>query len=226
MAEVLATQTVGERHFVDYRLPGSAGRPARVRYSARVDDRPTPRRRRPTRWPVEVVPGKPEVHRVVGQVRSRVFLVVARRCDLLLLVGALAYWRRRRRWRLHEVLAVEAGPTSGTATLRWGELEVTAVGPARVGEPGAAAATGCRARCTSPPTATCCPRGSSARQVSSRSAGTAYVVRGRVRDARAGRVDLDVDGTLTLRVQTGTHRIRADIRDPTEVSGTLTFTPS
>ncbi|MEO5651522.1 MAG: hypothetical protein ABIN79_05385 [Marmoricola sp.] len=223
VAEVLATSSVGDRHFVDYRLPGSLD-PRRVRYSARVDDQTFAAAKETDQVAVEVVPGKPEVHRLVGRVTSRVFLVVAVGADLLLLLGAMAYWRRRRRWRLHEVLSVEAGQDEDTASLRWGELVVTArvpsgwatrvssgdrvpgslhlaadgdVLPSRVGSEGL-------------------------EQVS----GTAYVVRGRVRDARAGRVDLDLDGTLTLRVHTGTHRIRADIRDLTEVTGTLTFTPS
>ena len=56
--------------------------------------------------------------------------------------------------------------------------------------------------------------------------GSSYVVRGRVVDARAGRLVLELDDRSRLRVETGPHRIRADIRDPTEVHGTLCFTPT
>ena len=56
--------------------------------------------------------------------------------------------------------------------------------------------------------------------------GSSYVVRGRVVDARAGRVELELDDGFRLPVETGPHRIRADIRDSTEVRGTLCFTPS
>ena len=223
VAEVLATQTVGERHFVDYRLPGSLD-PARVRYSARVDEPTYTAAEESGEVPVEVVPGRPEGHRVVGQVGSRVFLVVALGADLLLLLGALAYWRRRRRWRLHDVLGVGAGQAEGTASLRWGELELTAVVPSGWGSrvrpgdrvPGALhlAADGDVMPSRVP--------SEGIEQI----AGTAYVVRGRVRDARAGRVDLDVGSNLVLRVQTGTHRIRADLRDSAEVSGVLTFRPA
>ena len=56
--------------------------------------------------------------------------------------------------------------------------------------------------------------------------GSAYVVRGRVVDARVGRVELELDDGFRLAVETGPHRIRADIRDSTEVRGTLCFTPT
>ena len=56
--------------------------------------------------------------------------------------------------------------------------------------------------------------------------GSAYVVRGRVVGARVGRVELELDDGFRLSVETGTHRIRADIRDSTEVRGTLCFTPA
>ena len=50
--------------------------------------------------------------------------------------------------------------------------------------------------------------------------GSSYVVKGRVVDARARYVVLELDDRSKLRVETGEHRIRADIRDPTEVRGT------
>ncbi len=216
---MLATQTVGGRHFVDYRLPAGVD-PARVRYSARVDDATYATAEQTREVTAEVVPGKPEVHRLVGRVRSRVFLVVAAGADLLLLLGALAYWRRRRRWRMHEVVAVEAD----TATLRWGELEVTAAVPSgwavRV-RPGDRVPGSLHLVADGDVLPTRQPL-----EALEQVAGTAYVARGRVRDTRAGQADLEVGGALALRVQTGTHRIRADIRDSAEVSGTLTFTPS
>jgi hypothetical protein len=56
--------------------------------------------------------------------------------------------------------------------------------------------------------------------------GSAYVVRGRVVGARVGRIELELDDRFRLAVETGAHKIRADIRDSTEVRGTLCFTPS
>ena len=55
--------------------------------------------------------------------------------------------------------------------------------------------------------------------------GSSYVVRGRVVDAREGRARLELDDGLRVEVQTGRHRIRADVRDSTAVRGTLWFTP-
>ncbi len=55
--------------------------------------------------------------------------------------------------------------------------------------------------------------------------GASYVVRGRVVDAREGRALLELDDGLRVEVQTGPHRIRADVRDSTAVRGTLWFTP-
>ena len=56
--------------------------------------------------------------------------------------------------------------------------------------------------------------------------GASYVVRGRVVDARAGELTVELYDRSRLRVETGSHRIRADIRDPTEIHGTLCFTPA
>lgn len=44
-------------------------------------------------------------------------------------------------------------------------------------------------------------------------------------DARAGQLVLELADRSRLRVETRSHRIRADIRDATEVRGTLCFTP-
>ncbi|MEO7944276.1 MAG: hypothetical protein ABIR34_12815, partial [Marmoricola sp.] len=56
--------------------------------------------------------------------------------------------------------------------------------------------------------------------------GAAYVVRGRVIEARANRVELELDDGFRLAVETRGHRIRADLRDSAGVSGTLCFTPT
>ena len=56
-------------------------------------------------------------------------------------------------------------------------------------------------------------------------AGGGCVVHGRVVDTRAGWALLELDDGFRLRVETGPHRIRADIRDSTEASGLLCFTP-
>ena len=56
--------------------------------------------------------------------------------------------------------------------------------------------------------------------------GSSYVVRGRVVDARAGRVELEMDDGFRLPWRPGSSQIRADIRDSTEVRGTLCFTPT
>jgi hypothetical protein len=56
--------------------------------------------------------------------------------------------------------------------------------------------------------------------------GSAYVVRGRVVGVRVGTLELELDDGFRLSVETGSHRIRADIRDSTEVRGTLCFTPT
>ena len=56
--------------------------------------------------------------------------------------------------------------------------------------------------------------------------GSTYVVRGRVRDSRSHRVELELDGGFRITVETRGHRIRADLRDSTEVRGTLCFTPT
>ena len=57
------------------------------------------------------------------------------------------------------------------------------------------------------------------------SVGGRCVVHGRVVDTRAGWAVLELDDGFRLRVETGPHRIRADIRDSTEASGLLCFTP-
>jgi hypothetical protein len=56
-------------------------------------------------------------------------------------------------------------------------------------------------------------------------AGPSYVIRGRVVDTRAGWALLELADGLRIRVETGPHRIRADIRESTEVRGVLCFTP-
>jgi hypothetical protein len=94
-AAVLVTETVEGRHLVAYRLPASVG-PGSRRFSTQVDRATFERAREARALVVRVVPGDPAAHRVVGEVRSRLFLVAAVVGDVLLL-GALALWWHRRR---------------------------------------------------------------------------------------------------------------------------------
>ena len=217
-AEVLDGRTIRGRHFVDYRLPEDVD-PARTRYSARLDDETYAAAKDSRLLTVLVVPGDPSANRPAGQVPSRLFAVVALTADVVLVLGAVLYWRRRRRWRLHEVLEVH----EDTVRLRFGDLTVTASAPhawalrIRAGQQVPGSLHLVAERDVLP---------GRALEALEQVAGSAYVVRGRVLAARAGRVDLDVGHGLVLAVETGPHRIRADLRDTAQVSGTLCFTPS
>jgi hypothetical protein len=212
-ASVTAARTVNGRHLVDYRLPASAD-PDRTRYSARLD-RATYALARETRvLPVRAVPGKPSANRPEGEVGSPLFAVVAVGADaLLLLVGALL-WRRWRRWSMHEVLAVD----EELVTLASRGQTVTVEAPAgwrgglAVGDRVAGSLTLIADGDVVPG-----PPLRGFEHVS----GAQYVARGRVLDARAGRVELELEDGFRLTVDTGGHRIRADIRDSTEVRGVL-----
>ena len=218
-AAVLEARTVGGRHFVDYRLPRSVD-PDRTRFSARIDEETFQLARETEALAVRVVPGKPAANRPVGQVASPLFTVVALTADAVLVLVGVLLWRRRRRGSRYGVVSVADGEvtlTSPTRTLvacaprDWtgrirpgpqvsGRLHLVAEADVH---PGPAVAHGAA------------PVG-----------GPAQVVHGRVVDARAGRVLLELDDGMRLRVETRGHRIRADIRDFTEVSGTLYFTPA
>ena len=217
-ATLLEARTVNGRHFVDYRLPKPVD-PSGTRYSARIDETTYEQARESKVLAVRVVPDEPAANRPAGLVENRLFAVVAISADLLLLVVGVLLWRRWRRWSLHEVVAVAdgevtiasrdqtitvSGPPGWAARLRPGDrvagsVHLVAEGDVLPGRPL-----------------------SGLEQVR----GSSYVVRGRVVDARAGRVELELEGGFRLRVETGARKIRADVRDSTEVAGTLWFTPA
>jgi hypothetical protein len=216
-ATVIDARRGGGNYLVDYRLPRSVD-PKQAKYSARVD-RPTYERARESdAIRVRVVSGKPATNVPEGAVTSNLLLVVALLGDVvLLLVGVIGYRRWRQRSQ-HLVVAINGDDV----TLESSRGQVTVVGPdgwagrLRPGErvsgklhlvvdhevvPGSVVGGFEQLR------------------------GSSYVVRGRVVDARAGQVVLELADRSRLRVETHAHRIRADIRDPTEVRGTLCFTP-
>ena len=217
-ATLLASRTIEGDHLVEYRLPRSVDR-AQARYTARVDATTYQQARDSEVLLVRVVPGKPSANRPVGEVDNRLFAVVAISADVVLLAVGLLLFRRWRRTSRHEVVAV----TDDEVTLVSRGHTITAVTPAgwtaraqpgdRVGGTLHLAAEGDVH--PGPPL-------SGLEQVH----GSAYVVRGRVVGARIGRVELELDDGFRLAVETGSHKIRADIRDSTEVRGTLCFTPS
>jgi hypothetical protein len=216
-AVVVDTQRAGGNYLVDYRLPRSVD-PERGRYSARVDRATYERAADTERLLVLVVPGDPATNRAVGAVRSNLFAVVALLGDLvLLLVGVVGYRRWRSRSR-HLVTGVDGGEV----TLESPRGVMTVVGP-----PGWAddLAPGRRVQGRLHLVADHEVVPGSSVGGLEQVGGASYVVRGRVVDARAGQVVLELADRTRLRVETGTHRIRADIRDPTEVRGTLCFTP-
>jgi hypothetical protein len=217
-AALIDSRTINGRHFVDYRLPASIDS-SRTGYSARVDDMTYDDARETGVLAVRVVPDDPSANRPTGEVASSLFMVVAIIADAVLLLVAVLFWRRWRRWSLHEVVSVEAGgvtlasrghtltvvgPDGWTGRVRPGDrisgsMHLVAEGDVLPGLPL-----------------------SGLEQVS----GSSYVVRGRVVDTRAGRVELEMADGFRLVVETGVYRIRADIRDSTEVRGTLCFTPT
>ena len=217
-AALVKARTIDGDHLVEYQLPRSID-PARKRYSARVQATTYQQARESDVLLVRVVPGKPSANRPVGEVDSSLFAVVAVAADVVLLVVGALLWRKWRRSSLHEVVEVEEGEITLVSRGRtvtaatppgWvsrvqpggrvaGSLHLVADEEVQPGEPV-----------------------SGLEQVH----GSAYVVRGRVVGARVGRVDLELDDGFRLSVETGRHKIRADIRDSTEVRGTLCFTPA
>jgi len=217
-ATLVDSRTINDRYFVDYRLPTSVDK-SRTKYSARVDAATYDHARETGVLVVRVVPGAPSANRPAGEVPSSLFLVVAVIADAVLLLIAVVFLRRWRRWSLHEVTAVE--PDGVTLTSRGHTL--TVVGPdgwtARV-RPGDKV-SGSMHLVAEGDVLPGLPQ-SGLEQVS----GSSYVVRGRVVDTRAGRVELEMTDGFRIVVETGGFRIRADIRDSTEVRGTLCFTPT
>ena len=217
-ATVVAANTPAGNHLLDYRLPRSVD-PARTRFSARVDPATYEQAKESGVLPVRVVPGKPATNQPVGAVRNRLFAVVAVVGDLvLLLVGVVAY----RRWRQRSLFVVESAE-GDDVSLESGRGHVTAVCPAGWSQrvsPGQRVSGALHLVVDHDVVP-----GSSVGGLEQLH-GAWYVARGRVVDTRSGRVTLELEDRSRLRVETGPHRIRADIRDPTEVRGTLCFTPS
>ena len=217
-ATVVRTGTINGRHLVDYRLPSSLD-PHQTLFSARVDDLTFEKARESKVIAVRVVPDDISANRPLGEVRSRVFTVVALVADAVFLVVAVLLLRRWRRWSLYEVVSAE----EGLVTLRSRRQTLTAAAPegwsGRVSPgdrvSGSIHLVGEGDLLPGPPV-------SGLEQLG----GAAYVVRGRVLDARSHRVELGLDDGFRITVETRGHRIRADIRDHTEVRGTLCFTPT
>ena len=216
-ATVLDTRRVDGRNYVDYRLPEDID-PKGGRYSAQVDDATFEQARSSDVLPVRVVPDDPATHRPDGVATNRTFLVVAVLGDVVLLAIALLAWRRHRRWNRYEV--VELYP--GLATLRGTPGTLTAAVPeawsarAQVAEhvSGSFHLVVEKDLYAGPPLIGL-----------ERLSGAEYVARGRVVDTKAGWAVLELADGFRLRVETGPHRIRADIRDSTEARGVLCFTP-
>jgi hypothetical protein len=217
-AVLLKARTIEGDHLVEYRLPRAVD-PSRRRYSARVDATTYQQARESDVLLVQVVPGRPSANRPVGEVDNSLFAVVAVAADVVLLVVGVVLWRRWLRSSRHEVLAV----ADDEVTLVSRGHTVTAATPpgwvSRV-QPGERVAGSLHLIADEevqpgPPL-------SGLEQLH----GSAYVVRGRVVGARVGRVKLELNDGFRLSVETGSYRIRADIRDSTEVHGNLCFTPS
>jgi hypothetical protein len=216
-ASVVDSRRSGDSYLVDYRLPHSSD-PEQTRFSARVDRATYERARETDALLVRVVPGKPADNAPEGAVRSHAFTVVALIGDLvLLLVGVLGYRRWRQRSQ-HVVIDVDGDDV----TLESARGRVTAACPegwAHGLRPGQR--VGGTLHLVTEHEVVPGDVVGGLEQLS----GPSYVVRGRVLDAQAGRLVLELEDRSRLRVETA-QRIRADIRDPTEVYGTLCFTPT
>jgi hypothetical protein len=217
-ASVIDASHSGGSYLLDYRLPRSVDA-KQDRYSARVDRATYERARESDALRVRVVPGKPAINRPAGAISSNLFTVVAVLGDILLLTVGLFVYRRWRVQSRHRVIDVDGDDV----TLESARGRVTVAGPsgwARERRPGERVSG--KVHLASDQDVVPGSFVGALEQVR----GASYVVRGRVLDARAGYVVLELEDRSRLRVETGPHRIRADIRDPTEVRGTLCFTPS
>ena len=216
-ATVIDTQTAGGKFLLDYRLPKSID-PDATRFSARVDQ-PTFEQAEETKaLLVRVVPGKPAVNRPAGAVTNNLFTVVAVVGDLVLLLVGVALYRR---WRQRSVFVVSS-VDGDDAVLESPRGPLTVAGP-----PGWAPGVQVGRRVSGRLHLAADHAVVPGREVGGfeQVSGSSYVVRGRVVDARSRYVVLELADRSRLRVETGEHRIRADIRDPTEIRGTLCFTP-
>ena len=216
-ATLVAARVIGDSFLVEYRLPHDVD-PERRRFSSQVDAVTYAAARESHVLAVLVVPDKPSDNRPVGEVPNHLFAWVALAADVILLLVVCAWWWRRGRRTTLEVVEVQGDEVSLLSGSRTLTARVPPAWASRV-------LAGARVRGSfhllaeedllpgAPETAL--------EQVT----GASYVVRGRVVDAREGRAVLEVDDGLRIEVQTGPHRIRADVRDSTAVRGTLWFTP-
>ena len=193
--------------------------PSGGRFSARVDDATYERPGRPRCSPSGSCRASPRPTGPSARSPNHLFAVVAvvarrrpaaRGRVVLAPLAALvaARGRRGRGRRGHPAVARPDADGAGAGGLD------------RPAAPGA----GCPGRCTSWPRSDVLPGSplSGLEQVG----GSSYVVRGRVVDARERRAPRARRRFRAARCETGRHRIRADIRDSTEVRGTLCFTPT
>ena len=214
-ATLVASRAIDDSYLVEYRLPRDVD-PQRRRFSRRSMPRPSRPPGRATCWRSR------RAGQAVGQPARRrgpnhLFALVAVAADVILLLVAFAWWwraagleaRGRRGARRRGVPARGEPDADGAGASGWASRVL----------PGARV-RGAFHLLTEEDVLPGAPV-SGLEQVS----GAAYVVRGRVVDARAGRALLELDDGLRVEVETGPHRIRADIRDSTEVRGTLCFTP-
>lgn len=211
-ATVVDARTISGRHFVDYRLPASAGGTPH-RYSARIDDPSYEVAVSAKTLPVRVLPGDPGSNRPLGREGGAVFYLAALFADAFLLGLLLLVNARSRRWRM-DVVGVAGDLVRFTLAgeelvararedswLRPGHrlrqrLLLVATGDVAVG----------------------LPLGE-LEHVDEAS----YVARGRVEDVRRGRLRLRLDNGFVLPVEVGPYRNRADYRDHAEVPGQLTL---
>ncbi|MET0999074.1 MAG: hypothetical protein ABWX73_10195 [Marmoricola sp.] len=216
-ATLVASRAIDDSFLVEYRLPRDVD-PERRRFSAQVDAATWEAARESDVLAVLVVPGRPADNRPVGEVPNHLFGFVAVAADVVLLVVVGAWWWRRGRRSRLEVLEVQGDEVSLRADGRTLTARVPAARASRL-RPGAhvRGAFHLLAEEDLLPGAPA----SGLEQVS----GSSYVVRGQVVDAREGRARLELDDGFRLEVQTGPHRIRADVRDSTAVRGTLWFSP-
>jgi hypothetical protein len=212
-AELVEHRTVGERHFVRFRLPAAVD-PGRASYSARVDEAHYDRAVASGTVQVRVVSDHPAYNRPAGEVGSAVFAVVAVLGDVVLLLVAGALWWRRRRWAVRRVSAIDGdlvtftlGPLTLTARADPALLDGLAVGGRLAGILSLRAETDLL------------PAGPLAGL--DRVDGARYRATGRVAVVSRAHADLELDGGYLLRVRTTGVRNRADLRELAAVTGTL-----